>query len=700
MGLVWWWLTATALVVPAAEPSEPSIQSAAPDVAGDFADVSLDEILNAEVTVASSTARKAWQAPAVVTVITRAEILAVGARDLVDILRLVPGFEPAMDVEGVTGIGFRGVWGHEGKILLLVDGLEQNDISFSTTQLAHHYNPNAIERIEIIRGPGSALYGGYAELAVINVITREVGTWQGASGTASYGHMTETFARRDLSLSVAKVLPLGSGLGLTAHGFFGQGNRSDRRYTSAYGESYDMADASRLDTASLNVALTYDALKVRFLTDRYRVQSRDLFDTAPDRAADIIFTTTMAAVEYEWAPTDLLTITPRFMSKAQTPWHYDGAELLDGAVLYDTRSERHELSVRASYRATDTVQANAGAEATYDRNFLNLETSSERYAAITEVADLVDDNRVSFYNVAAFGEVLADLPWASISAGARADHHNQFGNAFSPRLAMMRSAERWHVKAIFSQAFRAPSLENMALMPDIKPERTTAYELEIGTKLGSAFLVSANLFDMTVRRTIVYGFDVATDTEYYVNAGKSGTSGAELEMRALLGPHSLVVNYAYYTPRAFLFGDNKNETNGYTVPQTVDPTTGDVTIRDDALLGFAAHKLGARVRYQLLDGLAVTASGSLYNRRYGHRRVDAVGNIVTESFPPLVLVNLYADYAPASLPGLSTGLGVYDVVGQRGPKQNVYLQPYEGEHAPLPMGSREVMARLTYELPL
>jgi outer membrane cobalamin receptor len=89
-----------------------------------------------------------------------------------EVLRNVPGFEFGLDVEGVVGLGIRGNWAHEGKVVLFIDGQEMNESLYSTLQFGNHYPVEHIDRIEIIRGPGSALHGGFAAYAVINIITR------------------------------------------------------------------------------------------------------------------------------------------------------------------------------------------------------------------------------------------------------------------------------------------------------------------------------------------------------------------------------------------------------------------------------------------------------------------------------------------------------------------------------------------------
>ncbi|HEX7413290.1 MAG TPA: TonB-dependent receptor plug domain-containing protein, partial [Bacteroidia bacterium] len=139
----------------------------------------LEKLINSLISVASKKPLNVRESPSIVTLVTADEIKNSGARDLVDVLRLVPGIDFGMDVEGVVGIGMRGNWAHEGKVLLLLDGQEMNEILYATTQFGNHFPIDQIKKIEIIRGPGSAIYGGYAEYGVINIVTKQGGDING-----------------------------------------------------------------------------------------------------------------------------------------------------------------------------------------------------------------------------------------------------------------------------------------------------------------------------------------------------------------------------------------------------------------------------------------------------------------------------------------------------------------------------------------
>lgn len=105
-----------------------------------LAELTLEALLELPVVeVAGEVPLSAREAPGVVSVVSREEILDAGAGDLIDVLRLVPGFFFGVDVQGMTGVGFRGNWGHEGKILLLIDGQELNELDYGTLQFGNRF---------------------------------------------------------------------------------------------------------------------------------------------------------------------------------------------------------------------------------------------------------------------------------------------------------------------------------------------------------------------------------------------------------------------------------------------------------------------------------------------------------------------------------------------------------------------------------
>ena len=157
----------------------------------------LQKMLNKNVSVSSQNL-STRETPGIISVVTAEEIQNSGARDMIDVLRLVPGFDVAQDLQFVMGLSLRGNWANEGKVLVLMDGQPFNELLYQSVAVGNRFPDDAIERIEIIRGPGSAQYGGSAEYGVINIITKAASslTGVGVYGTAGCIKRYRTDQRR------------------------------------------------------------------------------------------------------------------------------------------------------------------------------------------------------------------------------------------------------------------------------------------------------------------------------------------------------------------------------------------------------------------------------------------------------------------------------------------------------------------------
>ncbi|WP_434383254.1 TonB-dependent receptor domain-containing protein [Melittangium boletus] len=155
--------------------------------AADDGDVPYEE----RVVTASRRAQSSLEAPNATTVITAEDIRLSGARTLPELLRRVPGAEVMMMGASSANVSLRGFNQRlSNKVLVLVDGRsEYQDFLGMTLWPAISVSLDEIERIEVIRGPGSALYGANAMLGVVNIITQAPGTgprarFQGYAGNA------------------------------------------------------------------------------------------------------------------------------------------------------------------------------------------------------------------------------------------------------------------------------------------------------------------------------------------------------------------------------------------------------------------------------------------------------------------------------------------------------------------------------------
>src|SRR5438477_1912578 len=175
----------------------------------DLSQASLEELMNIKVISASKYLQSAQTAPSLVTVVTADQIEKYGYRTLADILRSVGGFYVTYD-RNYSYVGTRGFarpGDYNSRILLLVNGHRMNDSVYELAYVGTEFllDVDLIERVEVIRGPSSSLYGTNAFFAVINVITKngaqlngaemstELGSFGTYKGRVSYGKQLQSF---------------------------------------------------------------------------------------------------------------------------------------------------------------------------------------------------------------------------------------------------------------------------------------------------------------------------------------------------------------------------------------------------------------------------------------------------------------------------------------------------------------------------
>ncbi len=180
--------------------------------------MTLEQLMEIEVSkvyAASKYEQKITEAPSSVTIITSDEIRKYGYRTLADILRSVRGFYVTNDRNysyvGVRGFGRPG--DYNSRVLVLIDGHRVNDNIYYSASIGQDFvlDVDLIEKVEIVRGPGSSLYGTNAFFAVINILTKqgselggpevsgEAGSFNTYKGRISYGN--EVGSNADLLLS-------------------------------------------------------------------------------------------------------------------------------------------------------------------------------------------------------------------------------------------------------------------------------------------------------------------------------------------------------------------------------------------------------------------------------------------------------------------------------------------------------------------
>lgn len=662
-------------------------------IVGVSTDELLSMILNTKTSVASNKELTTREAPGILSVIAADDIKKSGARDLIDVLNLLPGFNPGVDVESVIGLGLRGVWGHEGKILLRIDGQEMNELSYQTLQFGNHFDVNQISRIEVIRGPGSAMYGGNAELGVINIITKSGNELDGTQIHVS-GCMSENgINRSNLHLSTGKK---NNNWEFSLHGFIGKGYKGDGIATDYYGTSYNMDDASSSNPLHLNIGASFKNLSFRFISDMYNTTQLDgfggYFNSEIYEPIKTSYKSVLSELRYDMRVNDKLTN----VTKINYRW-YDSYRVEMDDLIQEYLDEEHvnynedyfysiqekptqRISVHNSikYQPMSSVDIHAGVEAYHE------EGRSEN-----EWIPYYDENgneimSLKYQNISGFFQSVIETKQVNVIAGARFEYHTLAGSSFVPRVGLTKVFNKLHFKALYSNAYRSPSIEAFSLNRNIKPENTTVIEFETGYVLSKNIFFSVNLFDNTIYKPIVYIIDESSSLgESYINGDKTGSQGVESEIKLVSNNWGyLFLNYSYYTT------GEKNKVGDYQVFLGDKP-------EEKIVLGFPSHKISGMGHWNVADDFSINPSFVYMSDIYGVSSIseDVNGEEIYHynKFAGQFLLNVNLLYENIFTKGFDISLGVYDLLNE---KQKIY-QAYVARPA-LMLNGRSLQLILGY----
>ena len=640
----------------------------------DMFDMTLEELMDITMTVGSRRAANINDTPGIVTLITAEQIEALGARDLIDILRHVPGFDFEWDISGVVGLGIRGNWAQEGKVLVLIDGIEMNDDMYASFEYGQHIPVDVIERIEIIRGPGSVMYGGAAELGVISITTkspqkahdlqvdvaagRMKDAWGRAYGTLFYGGSPND----DLSYSIA------------AH--YGWGNLSDRTATDLWGYSYDMADDanSQISSLFLNGSARFRDLNLRLIIDRYETRYSYPYPYYSISDYKIDFNSYLGQLSYDWAILENLTLTPRFQFKVQQPWKnpkiFDDNGTRQPWYENDVQSEKYTGEVTLAWDITERYNVRAGL--IYD--FLK---GTDR----TKTGNLGGKNSISYHDFAVYLEGLLRPVWfdthiANFTAGLRMNYHEEFGMYVVPRFAVTREFDAgafgtYHVKGLISRAVREPKLMNIAINDTLDPELTTVFEVEVGATWFDMLFLAANFYHAKIKDAIVYTY---LGSSTYENAGDTGTEGVEVVAKLNWERIEADLSYSFYR-------SIKNEVQEYAVPDS-----------HDVHLSLPAHKVAGKLSVNPWKSLFITPSVVWMSSKHAITGSDVSWSVYYGELDSSVLFDLTLLYEDAFVDGLDITLAVHNITDEN----FMFSEPYPGYDWPTPGPSREYMLKVGY----
>jgi outer membrane cobalamin receptor len=530
-----------------------SVCSAQDSKPQDLADMSLEQLTQITVYSASKHDQSESDAPSSITVITADEIQRYGYRTLADILEAVRGFYITSDryqsYVGVRGFGRLGDW--NSRILLLVDGHRINDDVLGQAFIGSEFpvDIDLIQRIEIIRGPSSSLYGAEAFFGVINVITRrgnqpkreEISFTAGSFG--SYGGRA-TWDDQYKGVAFALSGSFYSSTGPTL--FFPEFDSPATNYGVTSNTNYE----------SYQRVLATISWRGFTLQGLYNAQNKGV----PTAYFDSLFNDPRSRnvqgidyldLSYEHA------LGPKWQLDARTslskntlygPVAYDAPPTSPDIFSYDGQWWDSEVKLSRSLPHNSTLTFGTQITDNFHLDQYNLDPD------VSPVPTKVSTPLVIGAGYAQFDSEITKK--FSVSAGVRYDHYNYgLGGSTNPRAALIYHAtSSTTAKLLYGSAFRAPVPyettpdygPSYVSSSNLQPEKIRSVEGILEQGLGSHLNASASVFYNRITDLITLETDQSNGLFVYGNSQAATAKGVELELDGgLAGSLTGRASYSY-----------------------------------------------------------------------------------------------------------------------------------------------------------
>jgi len=530
------------------------------------------------VTTATKTLENIKKSGATISVITATDLKNMGARNLMDALKRLPGLGININNIGLPVVEVRGVkTDFSEKVLFLINGHSANNnlINGGATWTYGSFQIDEIKQVEIVRGPGSALYGANAFVAVINIITKKSKDVDGTKLTAGVGDNKTTKVNIQTGQQIGEV-----GFAINANFFDTDGYR-EFVASDVWANSGKSNDWNKRYDLGFNINVSNYALQGKYIKRNagpYIGTGNALNDESEQQ-----YTEFFLELAYKRMLFESLSFNNKFYYnnfKADNFWEVFSENFSDALPAPQPSYPDGMLG-----RSPATVER-MGAEFIFE---YVKEKHKFLFGLMTEHQTIFDIGFEANFNpttpppslpapLGSLQDIYDTWPWISsehrdISAlffqdiydvnsdlrlilGARYDHYSDFGSSFNPRSSLSwEFTKNYNLVASYGSAFRAPTFgeqhnKNNPFVvgnPDVEPEEIETFELGVNGDISKRMHFGVTLFHNNIN-DLISGTDNPNPPGPKIsdNVDKIKVNGVEMELRSRLRDGSTVnLNYTY-----------------------------------------------------------------------------------------------------------------------------------------------------------
>jgi outer membrane receptor for ferrienterochelin and colicins len=519
--------------------------------AEDIIKMSFDDLMQIEVISASKVQQQIKDVSATVHVITAEQIKNRGYFTLEEALSDLPGFQFRNIIGFNNYIFMRGAPSQNNLILLLVDGVQINELNSGGFYAGGQFNLSDIEQIEVVYGPASALYGTNAISGIINIITKKpdeknngyIGLLAGnfKTGLIDFGYKNYN-ADKDVGYSISGMYKTSDKADLT-------GSEGDNNWTDDMENfEHDFSLSVKLRLKSFEAGVVYQE-KMSSNSTYYKSVGEKYLDrnTLWDIAFLSGFLKYTNKIDEKLAFTSMLyyrnaTVKPNTIDDIIKATDKDPGE----QTGYYRPNQLIGMENQFNYKAAERLMIIAGIIGELEQlseGFSITSSASQDIAPKEPQKPNMLNNRLFSYFIQAQYKIFNQL---SFIGGFRHDLSSYYGQVFTPRAGFVYNHDQFTAKIFYNTAFRAPKPwdYNYGIgNDDLKPEKMQSVELVFSYLVMDNLSIGSSVYKNLIKDKLIKEY--VAEGDRWVNKDKLNTLGFELYGDYSIGDFLVNANYTF-----------------------------------------------------------------------------------------------------------------------------------------------------------